>query len=296
MGCGAATPTLRHLPTSQSILWNGQLSLIDAGEGVQLSLRKQRIPFQKIDRVFISHMHGDHVLGLPGLIGSMNLLGRQRPLILHGPASLESFVRTTLNLTETHLKFPLHFKLNDAEKMTAIFNENGATISSFPVKHRIEAYGYLFNYEAIHLNIRKDQIQSLGLQRSEIIQLKKGNDVHRTDGTVLRTIDACHRKEKPIRYVYSGDTRPCDSVRTAAEGADLLYHESTFLDEKRQKAKETGHSTALQAGQIAFEASVRKLIIGHFSSRYRDEQLLLREAQSVFKQVELANEGMRFSL
>jgi ribonuclease Z len=295
LGCGAATPTLKHLPTAQAIIWNGQLSLIDAGEGVQVSLRKQRIPFQKIDRVHISHMHGDHVLGLPGLIGSMNLLGRQRTLILHGPSSLESFVRLTLKLTETHLKFPLHFEVNNPGSTEVIFSDKkGATVSSIPVKHRIEAYGYRFDFESPYYNIRKEQIQSLGLLRSEIIQLKKGQDVTRKDGSIILSKDACHRKADPKRYVYSGDTRPCDAIRIAAKNADILYHEATFLAEKQQTAKSTGHTTAMDAGHIAHESNVKKLILGHFSSRYRDDNVLLEEAKTVFEQTELADEGKQF--
>ena len=295
LGCGAATPTLKHLPTAQALIWNGQLSLIDAGEGVQIALRKQRIPFQKIDRIYISHMHGDHVLGLPGLIGSMNLLGRKRNLVLHGPASLESFVRSTLKLTETHLKFALHFEPNDPNQSDVIFKEKGVTVWSIPVKHRIEAYGYRFDYNAPLHNIRKDQIQSLNLLRSEIIQLKKGLDVMRKDGSTVLFKDACHRKANPKRYVYSGDTRPCDAIRDAALNADILYHEATFLQDRHKTAKDTGHSTAIDAAKIALDSKVKSLIIGHFSSRYRDEDVLLAEAQSVFNQTQLANEGKHFS-
>jgi len=296
LGCGAATPTLRHLPTAQAINWNGQWMLLDAGEGVQLGLRQQRIPFQKIDRIFISHMHGDHVLGLPGLIGSMNLLGRERTLHIYGPSNLESYVLTALKLTETHLKFNLNFNAANPKDMHVAIQEKGARISSFPVKHRIEAYGYQFYFEAPELNVRKDQIEALELQRSEIIQLKRGKDVQRSDGTRIKFAQACHSKTNPICYVYSGDTRPCDAVLAASLNADLLYHEATFLDDKRRKAKETGHSTAKQAAQIAADANVKKLVIGHFSSRYRNEELLAVEAKATFKHAVLANEGMKFQL
>lgn len=296
LGCGAATPTLRHLPTAQAINWNGQWMLLDAGEGVQLGLRLHRIPFQKIERIFISHMHGDHVLGLPGLIGSLNLLGRERPLIIHGPSTLEPYVKTALKFTETHLKFELNFVAANPNGIHVSMQEKGARISSFPVKHRIEAYGYQFYFEAPELNVKKAQIEALKLQRSEIIQLKKGKDVQRLDGTLIPCAQACHSKAAPLCYVYSGDTRPCDAVRTASRNANLLYHEATFLDDKRRKAKETGHSTAKQAAQIAADAQVKKLVIGHFSSRYRDEEMLADEARSVFNHVVLANEGMKFQL
>jgi len=270
--------------------------LLDAGEGVQLGLRQQRIPFQKIERIFISHMHGDHVLGLPGLIGSMNLLGRERPLHIYGPSNLESYLLPALKLTETHLKFKLNFIAANPQGMHVAIQEKGARISSFPVKHRLEAYGYQFYFEAPELNVRKDRIEAFELQRSEIIQLKRGKDVLRADGTRIKFAQACHNKTNPKCYVYSGDTRPCDAVLAASLNADLLYHEATFLDDKRRKAKETGHSTAKQAAQIAADANVKKLVIGHFSSRYRNEELLAEEAEATFKHVVLANEGMKFQL
>jgi ribonuclease Z len=296
LGCGAATPTMRHLPSAQAINWNGKWMLVDAGEGVQLSLRKHRIPFQKIERIFISHMHGDHVLGLPGLIGSLSLLGRQKPLTLHGPENLQRFVTESLRLTETHLKFQLNFVRNDKTKFESIFEENGAEIKAFPVKHRIEAYGYQFNYTSPLLNLKKEMIDLKRLERAEIIQLKKGISVTKSDGTTIDALDVCHPKPNPIRYVYSGDTKPCENVRIAAEFATALYHESTFLDGKRLKAKETGHSTAHQAGKIAREAQASQLIIGHFSSRYRNEQLLLDEAMEQHNNVALAYEGLRLNL
>ena len=296
LGCGAATPTVRHLPTAQAINWNGRWMLIDAGEGVQLSLRKERIPFQKIDRIFISHMHGDHIFGLPGLIGSMNLLGRTKELKLYGPEELEAYMHQTLKISETHLKFPLLYHRNDPEKFQSIHEDRGTQITAFPVKHRIEAFGYKFNYEAPQLNIRRSMIEERIILRHEIIELKKGLDVLRQDGTMLNASDTCHPKPPPISYVYSGDTRPCDNILIAAKRANLLYHEATFLDDKKAIAKKTGHSTALQAGQIAQESKVNELLIGHFSSRYRNEQLLLNEAKEVFDNVHLAREGQRWRL
>lgn len=296
LGCGAATPTVRHLPTAQAINWNGRWMLIDAGEGVQLSLRKEQIPFQKIDRIFISHMHGDHIFGLPGLIGSMALLGRTKELKLYGPEKLEAYVHHTLKISETHLKFPLTYHRNDSEKFQSIHEEHGTEITAFPVKHRIEAFGYKFNYEAPQWNIRRSMIEEKGLLRHEIIELKKGIDVLRQDGTMLSASNTCHPKPAPICYVYSGDTRPCDNILIAAKHASLLYHEATFLDDKKAIAKKTGHSTARQAGQIAQEANVNELLIGHFSSRYRNEQLLVTEAKEVFDNVHLAREGLRWRL
>ena len=292
LGCGAATPTLRHAPTAQAVNWQGKWILLDCGEGLQTNLRKYKIPLQKIDLICISHMHGDHVLGLPGLLGSMNLFGRERPLRIAGPSALESYVRQALALTETHVRFPLEF-------IDCAHLDNGSVIEwgenairSFAVKHRIEAYGFTFVHRPSTHKLYKDSIGQHGLTRSEILSLKAGEDVTRTDGSTLRVAEHCEPLKPEINYTYSGDTRPTESVVDAARDADVLYHEATFLQELAATAKSTGHSTAQQAAKLGKEAGVRLLILGHLSSRYRDESKVLNEAQAVHPNVCLADEGM----
>lgn len=296
LGCGAATPTLQHAPTSQAINWHGKWILLDCGEGLQTNLRKYKIPLQKIELICISHLHGDHVLGLIGLLGSMNLFGRERSLKIAGPSAIMEFVTRSLELTYTHIRFPIEFiDCNGLEDEPVIrWGEN--TVRTFPVNHRIPAYGFNFVHcPSIH-RLRKDSIDAQGLQRSEILKLKAGEDVIRDNGEVLRVQDHCEPLKPSIRYVYSGDTRPCDVVRTAAKHADVLYHESTFLQGLSAIAKSTGHSTAQQAAILGNEAGVHLLILGHLSSRYRDENRILEEAQGHHPNVCLANEGMRIRI
>lgn len=296
LGCGAATPTLQHAPTAQAVNWQGKWILLDCGEGLQTNLRKYKIPLQKIDLICISHMHGDHVLGLPGLLGSMNLFGRERPLCITGPSTLESYVRQALALTETHVRFPLEF-IDCAHLDSGSVIEWGENvIRSFAVKHRIEAYGFTFVHSPSKHKLYKDSIGQHGLTRSEILSLKAGENVTRTDGSILRVTEHCEPLKPKINYTYSGDTRPTESVANAAREADVLYHEATFLQELAATAKSTGHSTAQQAAELGKEAKVRLLILGHLSSRYRDENKVLNEAKAIHPNVRLANEGMRIRL
>ena len=206
LGCGAATPTLQHAPTSQAINWHGKWILQDCGEGLQTNLRKYKIPLQKIELICISHLHGDHVLGLIGLLGSMNLFGRERSLKIAGPSAIVEFVTRSLELTHTHIRFPIEFiDCNGLEDQPVItWGEN--TVRAFPVKHRIPAYGFNFVHRPSIHRLRKDSIDAQGLQRSEIMKLKAGEDVTRDNGEVLRVQDHCEPLNPAIHYVYSGDT------------------------------------------------------------------------------------------
>lgn len=296
LGCGAATPTLRHQPTAQAVNWQGKWILLDCGEGVQTNLRRYKIPLQKIDVICISHMHGDHVLGLPGLLGSMNLFGRNRTLRIAGPGALKAYVLQSLEHTQTHVRFPLEFSDFTTTSLQPFIEWGDNSLDVFPVKHRIEAYGFRLMHRPSQHNIRKESIGNHKLQRSEILSLKAGVDVTRASGEVLYVDRHCEPLKPPIGYIYSGDTRPSATIANAAQGMQVLYHEATFLHSLASIAKETGHSTAQQAAQLAHDAEVGLLILGHLSSRYRDENRILQEARSIHPNVSIATEGMRIRL
>ena len=291
LGCGAAAPTPYFLTTSQLVNIHDHLILIDAGEGVQLTLRKQRLKFQRIRTVLISHMHADHVMGLPGLIASMNLLGRKLELDVYGPQELESFVKGVWHKTETHIDFKVNFIAVDTKNPTELFRTNSYKVGSFPTKHRISTCGFRVEELSLVWNIKPYSKQKHAISLQEIVLLKKGEKVVRESGEVLDPSKCCKPPEKARSYVFAADTAFTPKVVEAAMGATLLYHEATFMEEEKEIARKTMHSTASDAGRVALEAGVSGLIIGHFSNRYRDLSGLHMEAVKVFEKTVLAVEG-----
>lgn len=296
LGCGAAVPTQRHAPTAQAINWQGRWILFDAGEGIQAAIRKFGVPLQKIEAICISHMHGDHVLGLPGLIGSMSLFGRVKPLHLFGPSTLQQYITETLKWTHTHAKFPIVIQACPENAASTLEEWGNNALLSIPVKHRVPAFGFALTHTPRLRNVRKELISRHELTPSEILQLKTGRDVGRDSGEVLYAEQICEQLKPGISYVFSGDTAPSAALSELANGADVLYHEATFLHELRKTAKSTGHTTAKQAGEFATKSMVDTLILGHLSSRYRDETVVLTEAATHHANVHLADEGMKIRL
>lgn len=291
LGCGAAAPTPYFLTTSQLVNIHDHLILIDAGEGVQLTLRKQRLKFQRIRTILISHMHADHVMGLPGLIASMNLLGRKLELDVYGPKELEGFVKGVWHKTETHVDFQVNFLVLDSKNPTELFRTNSYKVQSFPTKHRIPTCGFRLEELELFWNIKPYSKQKNKMSLQEIIVLKKGEKVVRNNGDILDPSKCCNPPKKARSYVFAADTAYTPKVVEAAKGATLLYHEATFMEEEQEIAKKTMHSTASDAGRVALESGVENLIIGHFSNRYRDLSGLHLEAVEIFKKTVLAVEG-----
>lgn len=280
------------MTSAQAVNIHEHWILLDAGEGVQIRLRKHGISFNKLNHVCISHMHGDHVLGLPGLIGSMNLLGRTAPLHLHGPVELERWVMETLRLTSTHLQFELKFNVNAPESREIIIEHSTFSVYSFPTKHRIPTHGFLIQEAPHPRNVEPAAILAYGLSREEIKALKSGETIVRGEGVTLSPDMCCKLPQKTRSYAYAADSQPSPEVVEHVREVDILYHEATFKHELARRAKETGHSTALQAGEIANAARVGQLYLGHFSSRYRDLTPLLAEAQQVFPNTVLAEDDL----
>lgn len=295
LGCGAATPTARHSPTAQLVNVHDKYFLIDCGEGTQVQLRKFRLKMQRIQCIFISHLHGDHFFGLIGLISTYALLGRTASLTIYGPPGLEQIIRLQLELSDSHFEYELNFIETKADGKQLLFEDETVQIFSFPLKHRVVTTGFLVEEKERPLNVRKSAIADFRLQPSEILQLKKGIAVQRDDETIP-VAGTTEKPEPAKRYAYCSDTAYLEAVIPFIEGSDLLYHESTFLEADAERAKKTFHSTAIQAATIAKMASVKQLVIGHYSSRYSDESEFLKEASSVFSQTALANEGLQFNL
>jgi ribonuclease Z len=291
-GCGAATPTLQHHPSAQVINLHDKLFMVDCGEGTQLQCRKYGFGFQRISAVFISHLHGDHYLGLVGLMSSMHLLGRKQKLKVFGPPALQQLIQINLELSSTQLSYEVEFFPTSDHDKQMIYEDHTLRVFSLPLKHRIFCTGFLFEEKQRPLKVIKSFVDEYQLMPSQILQLKKGNDITLDNGVVIRSSDACVIPPPPRSYAYCSDTAFFEDLIQHIPNVDLLYHESTFLESELLRAAQTFHSTAGQAAQIAKRSGAKRLLLGHFSSRYRDESKFLEEASAVFPCVELADEGL----
>ena len=296
LGCGAATPTSRHNPSAQLLNVHDKLFLIDCGEGTQMQLRKYKVRFQKIDHIFISHLHGDHYLGLLGLISSMHLLGRQSDLYIYGPPDLQELVEINLKYSETYLSFKIHYQSLQNKHSEIIFEDKTLTVETIPLKHRIPCTGFLFREKQRPLKVIKEKISEYKLTPSQILLLKKGENVILNNQYELRISEACIFPPAPRSYAYCSDTCYYEKLVEVIRGVNLLYHESTFLETEKERAKTTFHSTAKQAASIAKQAEAKNLLLGHYSSRYMDDLGFLAEASEIFDEVRISKEGDRFEI
>jgi ribonuclease Z len=294
LGCGAALPTMRHHPTGQVVNIHDKYFLVDCGEGTQMQLRKYKVKMQRINHVFISHLHGDHYFGLNGLLSTMCLLGRTKALHVYAPQSLEQLFNEQVRLTDFYLTFPLVWHATSHTEKTKVYEDNTLSVWSFPVEHRIPCTGFLFCEKQRKPAMNRAAIALHKLTFQEIIALKNGYDLCRLDHTVLRSNELTEQQPPGRSYAFCADTRYSERVIEAVKGVDLLYHEATFSHDFEKRAAQTHHSTAKQAGEVAYQAKVGRLIIGHFSARYTDDTVLLEEAKSVFQNTALADEGCTF--
>ncbi len=269
---------------------------MDCGEGSQMQMRKFKVKMQRIHEVFISHMHGDHYLGLMGFISSMHLLGRKAKLTIYGPQELKAIVEMQLKASQTFLEYPLEIIALSPDEKQCIYDDKSLRVWSFPLKHRIETCGFLFEEKARKPKITKESIARYSLIPSQIIQLKNGNAVVLENGQPLKPEEVCEEPEPPKSYAYCSDTAFSERVIEMVMGCTTLYHESTFLESEAERAKATFHSTAKQAATVAQRSGAKRLILGHFSSRYANDEDFKKEAETVFKTVTLANEGSVFTV
>jgi ribonuclease Z len=294
LGSSSATPIFNRNPTSQALNINDRLYLIDCGEGTQQQMLRFDIKASRIDHIFISHLHGDHYLGLVGLLSSMHLNGRKKALYLFGPPHLKEIIDLQLKYSETTLQFPLEFMSTDAQKAEVIVNNNDIIIETIPLDHRIDCTGFLFREKKRLRKLKKEKLEELNIPVEYYTALKKGNDYTSTSGIVYKNDTLTIDSDEPKTYAYCSDTLYNEQYFNQIEKVTLLYHEATFLNDMLDRAKETHHTTALQAAQIAVITKAKRLLIGHFSARYKTLNELLDEARSVFPATELAIEGKTF--
>ncbi len=293
LGCSSATPTSKRNPSSQFLNICDRYFLIDCGEGAQVQLRRFKLRFQKIDHILISHMHGDHFLGLPGLLQSMHLLGRDRVLNIYGPPEVKTVIDLINKVSQTVLKYEIQYFVLPSDQSKIFYEDEMITVESFPLNHRVPCTGFLFREKKGERKILKRKLEALNISLAEIHKLKKGFDAEANDGSLIKNEDLTSDPPATRSYAYCSDTTYFEPIIEKIKNVDLLYHESTFLEDMKDRAEATFHSTAKQAGEIALKAGVKKLILGHFSARYNDLEPLLKEASSVFENVMLATEGKK---
>lgn len=296
LGCGSALPTTRHLATSQVINIREKLFMIDCGEGAQVQLRKSRLKFSRLNHIFISHLHGDHCFGLMGLISTFGMLERTANLHIHCHADLQRILEPQIEFFCKGMPYNVVFELFNSGEQTIIYDDRSVSVETIPLRHRVPCCGFLFREKPTPNHIRRDMIDFYQIPTYLINRIKNGEDYVLEDGTVIPNARLTTPSDPPRSYAYCSDTCYLPRICEQIKGCDLLFHEATFAAADAKRAKETFHTTAPQAAEIAKAAQVKKLVIGHYSARYEDESILLKEASEVFPQTILAQENLRIEL
>ncbi len=294
LGAASAKPTADRHPSAQIVNVNEQYYLVDAGEGVQQQMFRRGFNPLKLRGVFISHLHGDHVYGLFPLISTLGLYGRQTPLEVFAPQPFGEILDCHLRYFDSHLPYEVKWTEVPTTEHRLIFENRTLEVWSIPLRHSLAASGYLFREKPPQLNVDKFKIERYGLSIAQIVAAKRGEAVTLDDGTRIENSDLTYLPYLPASYAYCSDTNYSARIARTIHGVDLLYHEATYADSERAVAKERGHSTAAQAARTARDAEAGELLIGHFSSRYKDTSILLEEARAIFPSTQIAEEGRTF--
>ena len=294
LGCYAATPrTLTH-PTSQVLEIKNHLFLIDCGEGTQVQLRKQKVRFSKINHIFISHLHGDHFFGLPGLVATFRLLGRVNPLHIYGPKGIKEAVTLLLKLGDSWTNYPLHFHELSSQAPEVVFEDKKVTVTTIPLDHRVYTNGFLFREKVGSRKLEAQAVEAHGIDSCYFQNIKDGKDAPNKAGEIIPNAQLSSDPKPTKSYAFCSDTAYFPKIIAQIKEVTALYHESTFLESESDLATKTKHSTASQAAKIAESAGVKSLILGHYSTRYDGLQPFKEEAEVYFKPVLLADDGREF--
>lgn len=296
LGTASALPIIDRYPSAQVLDVRGRLFLIDCGEGVQMQCRRMGVSFVKIEAIFISHLHGDHIFGLFGLLSTMGMLGRTGKLDIFAPEAFGRVLDFFLSDFGDGLAYEIEHHPLKMSSPEIVLETRNVECLAFPLDHRVECFGFLFREKEPSLNVRREAVAGYSLTLEEIASAKRGEDIVRGDGCVIPNGDVAYIPYVPRSYAYCSDTRPFPLLAEWVKGVDLLYHESTYPSEMEAKASARFHSTAAQAASCARDAGVKRLIIGHYSSKYPDLSVFLAEARGIFPETALAREGDIFEL
>jgi ribonuclease Z len=296
LGSSSALPTSERYPSAHVLTAHERLFLIDCGEGTQMQLRKNRIRFAKINHIFISHLHGDHVFGLYGLLSTFSLMGRKAPVHLYAPENYNHILNSHLNDFDIHLSFEIDFIALKEKDPVQILNDKYITVTSFPLEHRVPAFGFLFREKLHDRNIIKEKIEEYKIPAVRIPAIKKGENFVTSEGVIIKNEELTISPPAPLSYAYCSDTKYFKRLASFVKGVSLLYHEATFDKSLDKLAEVTGHSTTLDAAKTALDAHAGRLIIGHFSARYKNITHLVEEARSVFPATFAAIDGKSFDV
>ncbi|MBN1180750.1 MAG: ribonuclease Z [Bacteroidales bacterium] len=296
LGSSSALPTSKRFPTAQILNLDERFFLIDCGEGTQLQLRKNKFKFGRLNHIFISHVHGDHVFGLPGLISSFALMGRTNDLHIYGNPELGKFIDCFAMFYGDDLPYKIKFHPFGHRQSTLIYESNKLEVYTIPLKHRVPTAGFLFKEKPKLLNIRKEVIGPLNLSIKDIVKIKNGEDYIKEDGSTILNQELTLPPQKMRSYAFCSDTAYYEKIIPIIKGIDVLYHEATFNKADKKLAKETFHSTTEQAATIALKAEVKKLLLGHFSVRYKQNETMIDEAKAIFENTIGVNDGDTFEI
>lgn len=296
LGCSSAMPTVKHFPSCHVLNVREKLFMIDCGEGSQIQLRRQNLRFSKLHAIFLSHLHGDHVFGLPGLISTLSMLGRTQSLHIYAPDDLESILRPWLDFFSPGLEFEVVVHQVDPKREEVVYEDRSVRVTTLPLSHRVPCCGYRFDEAPLLPHIRRDMIDFLHIPTYAIQGIKEGAGWTDADGREWTHEQLTSPAEPPRSYAYCSDTSFRPDLAERVRGVDLLYHEATFDSSAALRASQTCHSLAAEAGLVALKGGCKKLLIGHYSARYEDETPLLKEAQAVFPNTILAHEGLTLDI
>ena len=296
LGSNSALPTKDRFPTAHALNVHERFFLIDCGEGTQLQMSKYGVRFSRLDHIFISHLHGDHFFGLYGLLSTYSLLGRTRDMHIYGVKQLEYVLNDHLKYFGKEFSYKVVFHEVNPRSNDLIYEDKSITVHTIPLNHRIPCCGYLFREKTPQRCIHKWLIEKYNIGVADIVRIKNGENYQTEDGELIPNSKLAYQPYEPRSYAFCSDTQYSEKVVEAVKGVDLLYHESTFAEDLKDMARQTGHSTAKEAATVALKAAVKRLIIGHFSSRYKDLQPFIEQAQEVFPNTELAEDGRVFDI